>query len=402
MFGWEFPPFHSGGLGIACLGLTRALFKMGVDVTFVMPKKLDVKTPWAKVIFADRGGVAITTHAFNSMLTPYVTSKTYLRSRRHVQGIYGSDLFSEVMRYAAMGGVIAEQEDFDIIYAHDWLSFGAGIEAKHKSGKPLIVHVHATEYDRCGGAEGVNHDVWEIEKAGMEEADVVIAVSELTKKIIVENYGIPEKKVRVVYNGIDEGTIPAGGSGLPKLRQLKKAGYKLVLFLGRVTLQKGPDYFIRAAKKVLEHSPNVFFILSGSGDMEASVMELAARLGVADRIFFTGHLDGADKHEVYRAADLFVMPSVSEPFGITPLEAMTLGTPVMISKQSGVSEVVQNALKVDFWDVDEMANKILSVVGYPGLSDTLRENAVEEVKQLTWAKAAQRVDDIVHGLIVAA
>lgn len=400
MFGWEFPPFHSGGLGVACLGLTRALHDIGVDVLFVMPKQLDVHTPYARIIFADRG-IAITTLAVNSILKPYTTEKAYLRGRYRLPDsiIYGKDLFSEVMRYAAMGAHVANDEDFDVIYAHDWLSFGAGIEAKRASGKPLIAHVHATEFDRCGGPWGVNQAVYEIEKAGMTEADAVIAVSELTKKIIVQHYGIPADKVRVVYNGIDDTTRPAGATGLPRLRQLKEGGNKLVLFLGRVTLQKGPDYFIRAAKRVLEHNKNVYFILSGSGDMEKSIMELAARIGVGDRVIFTGHLDGADKNEVYKVADLYVMPSISEPFGITPLEAMSTGTPVLISKQSGVSEVVKNALKVDFWDVDEMANKILSVIGYQGISQTLVENAAEEVRRLTWTQTAQRVDGIVGELV---
>ncbi len=398
MFGWEFPPFHSGGLGVACLGLTRSLARLGTDVIFVMPKKLDVKSPYAKIIFADRG-IQITTHAINSIITPYVTAKSYLRNRSAAEAIYGKDLYSEVMRYAAMGGIIAEEEEFDVIYAHDWLSFGAGMEAKKATGKPLIVHVHATEFDRCGGAWGVNHDVYEIEKAGMEAADVVIAVSELTKNILVNNYGIPAPKIRVVYNGIDETTAPAEGQGLPRLRQLKAAGFKLVLFLGRVTLQKGPDYFIRAAKRVLESNPKVYFILSGAGDMEKSVMELAARLGVSDRMFFTGHLDGPDRYEVYKVADLFVMPSVSEPFGITPLEAMKLGTPVLISKQSGVSEVVQHALKADFWDIDEMANKILSIVKYPSLGNALSQNGAVEANKLTWNQAAEKVDSIVQTLV---
>lgn len=397
MFGWEFPPFNSGGLGVACLGLTKALFEHGVEVIFVMPKILDVSTPYAKVVFAERD-VTITTRAVNSLITPYVTSKSYLRDRTAAHMIYGHDLFAEVQRYAAMGSVIAEEEDFDVIYAHDWLSFGAGMEAKKKTGKPLIVHVHATEFDRCGGPGGINKDVYAIEKEGMEQADVVIAVSEFTKNIIVQRYGIPGSKVRVVYNGIDETTMPRPGAGLPRLRQLKDAGFRLVLFLGRVTLQKGPDYFIRAARRVLERNPKVFFILSGSGDMEQSVMELAARLGVSDRIFFTGHLTGSERHEVYASADLFVMPSVSEPFGITPLEAMKLGTPVLISKQSGVSEVVKHALKADFWDVDEMANQILSLVGYPGLSEALAQNAAREAEALTWAQAAQKVTGIVHEL----
>lgn len=394
MFGWEYPPHHSGGLGIACQGLTRSLFERGYEVIFVMPKKLDVSSPWARMVFAD--GPAQIEYAVNSPLTPYVTSSKY--RREHGGSIYADNLFDEVERYRAMGGTIAKQEKFDVIYAHDWLAFGAGIEAKKATGKPLIVHVHATEYDRNGGASGVNSHVYAVEKAGMEAADRVVAVSEFTKRIIVSKYGIAAEKVRVVHNGIDESTAPSG-AGIQRLRHLKKSGYKLVLFLGRITLQKGPDYFLRAAKKVLEREPKVMFVVSGSGDMEEDIMQLAGKLGISENVLFTGFLSGADRHEMYLAADLFVMPSVSEPFGITPLESMKLGTPVLISKQSGVSEVVRHALKVDFWDIDEMANKILSIVGHGALREALSDNAKAEAERITWTDAAIKLDSIMHELV---
>lgn len=402
MFGWEFPPFNSGGLGVACLGLTKALSELGTEVIFVMPKMLDIKTPWAKLVFADQTELTdIEVRAINSPITAYATGRSYksLLRGHNEAGIYGEDLMSEVQRYAAAGASIAREETFDVIYAHDWLSFGAGIAAKRATGRPLIVHVHATEFDRSGGSSGVNREVYALEREGMEMADVVIAVSEMTKNIIVREYGIPPEKIRVVYNGIDEGTAPSSGGALPRLRTLKKSGYRLVLFLGRVTLQKGPDYFLRAAKRVLERNPQVLFILSGSGDMENQVMHLAGELGIGGHVFFTGFLHGAERHEVYEAADLFVMPSVSEPFGIAALEAMKVGTPVLMSKQSGVSEVVKHALKADFWDVDEMANKILSVVGYPALRQALAENAAREASLLTWTDAARKVEGIVHELV---
>ncbi|MEK7601811.1 MAG: glycosyltransferase family 4 protein [Patescibacteria group bacterium] len=404
MFGWEFPPFHSGGLGVACLGLTRALTQRGFEVLFVMPKKLDVKTPWAKMLFADIDnleGIAV-----NSPLKAYATSSGYGRQRPE-EGMYANDIFGEVARYALSGARIAKQEQFDVIYAHDWLSFGAGVEAKRATGKPLIVHVHATEFDRCGlsacgaqadGATGINEHVYAVERLGMEEADIVVAVSEFTKQTIVRHYGIPEEKVHVVYNGIDESTAPSGGS-VRRLRSLKEDGRKIVLFLGRITLQKGPDYFLRAAQKVVARNPLVTFVVSGSGDMEESIMRLSADLGLSENVLFTGFLSGADRHEMYTAADLFVMPSVSEPFGIAPLESMKLGTPVIISRQSGVSEVVRHALKVDFWDVEDMAGKILSVVGYPALRQSLAENARAEADKLTWADAALKVGGIVGELV---
>jgi glycosyltransferase involved in cell wall biosynthesis len=303
---------------------------------------------------------------------------------------------SDVLRYALAGREIAQDEDFDVIYAHDWLSFGAGIMAKEATGKPLIAHVHATEIDRTGNRATVNPDVFELEREGMEEADIVIAVSDYTKQMIVKEYGIPASKIRVVHNGIDEETMPKGGGWLPRMRQLKAAGYKIVLFLGRITLQKGPDYFVRVAKRVSEKNSKVMFVVSGSGDMEGGIMQLAAQLGVSDRVLFTGFVTGPERYEMYSTADLFAMPSVSEPFGITPLEAMKTGTPVLVSKQSGISEVVKHALKVDFWDVDEMANKILTLVDHPGLSQTLTENALMEANRLTWMEAGKKVDSIIQ------
>jgi glycogen(starch) synthase len=410
MFGWEFPPFHSGGLGVACLGLTRALSQRGFEVLFVMPKKLDIKTPWAKMLFADdiedSALASIEGIAVNSLLRAYETTTSYQTRKASVrghtapeeEGIYAHDLFSEVARYASAGAAVAKREEFDVIYAHDWLSFGAGVAAKQATGKPLVVHVHATEFDRSGGITGANNHVYEEEKRGMEAADIVIAVSEYTKKIITDHYGISPEKVHVVYNGIDASTAPSG-VGLRRMRALKESGYKIVLFLGRLTLQKGPDYFLRAAKEVVARNPKVMFVVSGSGDMEESIMRLSAELGISANVVFTGFLSGADSHEMYKAADLFVMPSVSEPFGIAPLESMRLGTPVIISKQSGVSEVVRHALKVDFWDTDEMANMILAAIDHAGLCETLAENARLEADRLTWADAAFKVDGIVHELV---
>jgi glycosyltransferase involved in cell wall biosynthesis len=359
-----------------------------------MPKKLDVGAPWVNMVFADMPEIAV--RAVHSRVMPYAWNKNYLHSQS--PGVYGWDLMQEVLQYAAAGREIALSQSFDIIYAHDWLSFGAGIEAKRATGRPLIVHVHATEFDRCGGPN-INRDVYDLEKKGMEEANVVIAVSQFTKDLIIREYEIPENKIRVVHNGIDESTLPSGSGALPRLRQLKATGYKLVLYLGRVTLQKGPDYFVRMAKRVCERDPKILFVLSGSGDMEARVMNLAAELHVSDKVLFTGHVAGTERHEMYAAADLFVMPSVSEPFGITALEAMKIGVPVLVSKQSGISEVARHTLKADFWDIDEMANKILSALGHPGLSRSLSENGAREADQLTWDAAALKVDSIIHELL---
>ncbi|MDO8492678.1 MAG: glycosyltransferase family 4 protein, partial [bacterium] len=359
MFGWEFPPHNSGGLGVACLGLTRALAREGFDITFVLPKMVPISSGHVKIKFADISNVRF--KSINSPLSPYLTSGKYGKLFGGGSGLYGPNLISEVKRYALLGGALVLEDEYDVIYAHDWLSFGAGLEAKRISGKPLIVHVHATEFDRCGGASGINNEVYELERVGMEDADCVIAVSQFTKDTITRYYGIPAEKVIVVHNGVDDATFPYREMKSTRLGALKKAGYKIVLFAGRITLQKGPDYFIRAAKRVLEYNPKVIFLVVGSGDMERQVMQEAAYYKIADKVLFTGFLRGDDLAESYDIADLYVMPSVSEPFGITPLESMRVGTPVIISKQSGVSEVVHHALKVDFWDTEEMANKILSV-----------------------------------------
>lgn len=397
MFGWEFPPFNSGGLGMACLGLTRALSARGLEITFVMPSAVDVKSSSMRFRFADEERVSM--RVIESEITdPYGggIDSTYFDKFGIKRRFYGNNLFEKVRAYTEAAARIAEEEEFDVIYAHDWLSFGAGMEAKRISGKKLITHVHATEFDRCGGSSSVNAFVYDIEKRGLESADTIVAVSDLTKRMVVEKYGIPADKVVVVHNGIDATTAPESDNGLKRLRMLKQEGYKVVLFLGRITIQKGPDYFVRAAKRVIDINPKVMFVLSGSGDMEKSMMQLAADLGIADHVLFTGFLRGPDIYDAYAAADLFVMPSVSEPFGIVPLEAMLQGTPVIISKQSGVAEVVRHALKIDFWDIDEMANKILSVVGHDVLHQTLSENGKAEVTKITWDLAAQKIDSLIH------
>jgi len=385
MFGWELPPFNSGGLGVACYVLSKALSK-NVDITFVLPRTAEVDAKFLKLLFANN--INITT--IDSPLHPYITPEGYRVLTEDVT-LYGSNLFEEVQRYAREARKIAMTEDFDIIHAHDWLSFPAGIVAKEVSGKPLIVQLHSTEFDRCGGLN-LNKNVYEIEKKGMEYADKVIGVSNLTKMIIQEHYGIPESKVFTVHNRInpEEYNEDIGD----KIFQIKKDGKKIVLFAGRITLQKGPDYFIQAAKKVLDFEQNVLFVMAGSGDMEYKMMQETATLGISDKFIFTGFLRGSELSHIFKMADLFVMPSVSEPFGIAALESIINGTPVIVSKQSGVSEVVTNALKVDFWDIDEMANKILSVIRHDSLQSTLSENGGNEVKVFSWDMAAAECLDI--------
>ncbi len=295
---------------------------------------------------------------------------------------YAGDVMTVSQRYATMALRLCAKEDFDIIHAHDWMTYPAGMALARATGKPLVAHIHSTEFDRSG--ENVNQPVYDIERRGMHAAVRVIAVSELTRQIVSARYGVDPKKIDVCYNGVEQGgPVPPSGARInPK--------DKIVLFLGRITMQKGPEYFITAAKRVLEKMPNVKFLVAGSGDMARGMIEQAADLGIGHKVLFTGFLRGDDVARVFQMADLYVMPSVSEPFGIAPLEAMSHDTPVLISKQSGVSEVLTHALKVDFWDTDEMANKIIAILRHPPLSQTLREHGTFELHKLTWDGAAKK------------
>lgn len=379
VFGWEYPPFNSGGLGTACEGLARALVAEGAEVIFVLPRRVAVVAPpGVRFVFADLPEVSAGKGA-------YLSEGEFGR-------LYGGSLAEQVRLYAIKARQIAIHEQFDIIHAHDWLAFGAGIEAKRVSGKPLVVHVHATEFDRTGGG-GVNQTVYELERQGMALADAVITVSGFTKEIVSQRYGVESEKIVVVHNGIDadapEHDEPPSDL-VKQLKNLKKGGRKIVLFLGRITIQKGPDYFLRAAQKVLRAYPKAMFIVAGTGDMEHQSIRQAAEMGIADKVLFAGFARGKELTALYRSADLYVMPSVSEPFGITPLEALVQGTPVLISKQSGVSEVLKHALKADFWDVDDIADKIVSVLRHTSLHAVLRENGAKEARSTTWKRAAEK------------
>lgn len=389
MFGWEFPPYSSGGLGTACYGLTKSLSKLNIDITFVLPYAPDE----LEVSFMNLISARMKIRSIKSILAPYMTSQAYRKARdsKYHPNIYGASLFDEVYRFSEEAKRIALEEDFDIIHCHDWMTFKAGINAKNIKHKPLIVHVHSTEFDRTGG-NSVNDYVYHIEKEGMEAADAVIAVSNFTKNKIIQHYGIDPNKIYVVHNAVE-----FRGEGIHERFEIKKYD-KIVLFLGRITLQKGPDYFIYAAKKVLDHEKNVKFIVVGSGDMEPFVIEKAAELGIANKVLFAGFLHGQDIERIYKMADLYVMPSVSEPFGITALESMRNGTPVLISKQSGVSEVIQHCLTADFWDIDDIANKIIATLRYKALHQSLKEHGSLEVKKFNWDEPAKKCIDVYHRL----
>ena len=424
MLGWEFPPFISGGLGTACYGLTKALDQMGVQITFVLPTAVQSKYATHVKLVSPTMQQPINTpvkvhqlknvvfRTINSPLQPYSTADSYQRkieeSISKMQASHGKtgkfvgtldysgDMYTEVQRYADLAIRLAANEQFDVIHAHDWMTYPAGVAVARATGKPLVVHVHSTEFDRSG--EHVNQMIYDIERMGMHAADRVIAVSYLTRSIVISRYGISGDKVEVVYNGVERN----GNSNLLVGNTTIKKDEKIVLFLGRITMQKGPDYFLRAAKKVLEKVDNVRFVMAGSGDLMHRAVEMAAELGIGSKVLFTGFLRGEDVNKIFKMADLYVMPSVSEPFGIAPLEALDNDVPIIISKQSGVSEVITHALKVDFWDVDEIANKIVAVLKYPPLGVTLRSHGNYEVRKLRWIDSAARCAKIYEEALVGA
>ncbi|MFA6044071.1 MAG: glycosyltransferase [Phycisphaerales bacterium] len=378
-------------------GFQHATFR-GVPATFSNPypggdpaKYLKLSTTGASAAgFTDAAGAAIQEGESIPELSSHASTQVSPPPPSGVLGIgaghgYGMDLIGDSERYARLVVALTRREQFDVIHAHDWLTYPAGIAVAHVTGKPLIVHVHSTEFDRSGN--NVNQRVYDIERAGMHAADRVVAVSQMTKSICVRRYALRPDKVDVVYNGIDREAIqPALGAKI-------ESTDKLVLFLGRITMQKGPEYFIASAKRVLEKVPEAKFVLAGSGDMALRMIELAAGMGIGHKVLFTGFLRGRDVDRVYRMADCYVMPSVSEPFGIAALEAISHDVPVILSKTSGASEVLSHVLKVDFWDIDEMANKIVAVLRHPPLSQTLREHGSIELHRLTWDGAANKCID---------
>lgn len=423
MFGWEFPPHISGGLGTACHGLTKGLQAVGdVEIVFVVPKAHgDEDQEMVRLLGANEISLGPKIYNYRSFLkkisfievhsniVPYASPeeyenivatykhkkklfvKTHLGGKLNFTGEYGTNLFQEITNYAVIAGKIAQLFDFDVIHAHDWLTYPAGMAAKEISGKPLIVHVHATEFDRSGGH--VNQDVYDLERKGMHYADRIITVSNFTKDTVISNYGIEPNKVQTVYNAVDSNMFRE------KLKAQKGLPDKIVTFLGRVTMQKGPEYFIEAANRVLQKMSNVTFVMAGSGEMLERMINRVAELGIGNKFHFTGFLKGDEVHELFQMSDLYVMPSVSEPFGISPLEAMHSNVPVIISKQSGVSEILNNAIKIDFWDIDAMADAIYGTLNYKGLTDHLKAHSKAEVDNIKWEVPASRIKEIYKELI---
>ena len=423
MFGWEFPPHISGGLGTASYGLTKGLSSIEeIEVTFVVPKAYGDEDQSA-IRLIGAGDISIIRKQIDiegfrkkmdflevkSGIVPYVDPEDYWRltekevsgEYRFVQvddegkmqfsGKYGTDLLTEIANYAVVSSVIAEETEFDLIHAHDWLAYPAGIAAKEASGKPLVIHVHATDFDRSGGK--VNPDVYAIEKRGMDVADRIITVSNLTRNTVIEKYHIDPAKVITVYNAV-EPVVEKESSWFRK-----GMDEKIVTFLGRITMQKGPEYFISAAHRVLQKMNNVRFVMAGSGDLMNKMISHAAALKIMDKFHFTGFLKGNDVFQMLHLSDVYIMPSVSEPFGISPLEAMQSNVPVIISRQSGVAEILTHAVKVDYWDINAMADAIYGILKYPALSKVFIKFGKQEVDDLKWENSALKVREVYRSAI---
>ena len=407
MFGWEFPPHILGGLGTASFGLTRGMaMQPDMDITFCIPKPWgDEDQSFLKIVGVNHVPVVWkdvdSTYVEKQMAKAGMNAEQYYRYRDHIYADFSyrhvddlgcmefsgrcpDNLLEEINNYSIVAGVIARAEQYDIIHAHDWLTYPAGIHAKNVSGKPLVIHVHATDYDRSRG--NVNPDVYAIEKNGMDNADHIITVSNLTRQTVIEKYHQDPAKVTTVHNAVE----PLSPEILA-IQDKKGVKDKVITFLGRITMQKGPEYFVEAAAKVLAKAPHARFVMAGSGDMMNQMIRWAASRHISDRFHFTGFMKGKQVYEVLKASDVYVMPSVSEPFGISPLEAMQCGVPSIISKQSGCAEILDYAVKVDYWDIEALADAMYSIITYPAMHEFLKVEGKKEVDNIKWEYAGQKV-----------
>ena len=412
MFGWEFPPHILGGLGTASYGLTKGMaMQSDMEITFVIPKPHgDEDQSFLKIIGACNVPVVWkenTRKYVDEHIGTLMDTDEYFRLRNGIKydfnriftndlgcidfsGRYPDNLIEEISNYEAVASILAHQLDFDIIHSHDWLTYPAGVFVKQITGKPLVIHVHATDFDRSGGQ--VNPIVYGIEKRGMDMADHIMTVSDLTRKIVIEKYQQDPRKVTTVHNAVDP--LPDIDSFIKTPRK-----EKVVTFMGRITMQKGPEYFVEAAHRVLQKTKNVRFVMAGNGDMMTDMIDLVAKRNIADRFHFTGFLKGRQVHEMLAESDVYIMPSVSEPFGISPLEAMQVGTPSIISKQSGCAEILTHAIKTDYWDIDAMADAIYSIVKNPAMYESLSKLGLEEVNNIRWQDAGLKVRSIYNSVM---
>ena len=399
MFGWEFPPFKAGGLATATFGLVKGLLRQGVDVTLVVPFQGGADEPSGmRLVSAPEFGSRLRIRRIASALLPYPGAAQHVADDERPgavapSAVYGPNLLEEVERFTDLASDIAAVEPHDVIDVHDWITFGAGLRARDVSGRPLVAHIHATEYDRSG--DGANPAIVERERAGLHAATRVISNSHMLARSVIETYGVPADRVDVVHWGIDR---DPGGAETQGLLDAKP----IVLFLGRITRQKGPRYFLDVARRVIDLEPDARFVVAGDGDQLPDMIDRAAELGIAGRVLFTGGLEGTDVERAYRMADVCVMTSISEPFGLVALESVRVGTPCIVPRESGVAEVLDNAFKADFWDIDEMADTIVALTRHPALRAEIRERGLSELAEprLTLEEPARKTADVYRRAIL--
>lgn len=414
MFGWEFPPHILGGLGTASYGLIKGMSRHNdIDITLVLPKPWgDEDQSFLKIIAANKVPIVWQEpdrKVLEKSLEGRISSDEYYNFRNCIcednryigangigavefSGRYPDNLLEEIRNYEAVAGVVCRSNNFDIIHSHDWLTYDAGVKAKMITGKPLVIHVHATDFDRSRG--NVNPTVYNIEKYGMDMADHIITVSNMTRDTVINKYHIDPRKVTTVHNAV----TPLSREILD-IKPNNNTGDKIVTFLGRITMQKGPEFFVQAARQVLKRTPNVRFVMAGGGDKMAEMVDLASAYGIVDRFHFTGFLKGKEVYEMLKSSDLYIMPSVSEPFGISPLEAMQCGVPTIVSKQSGCAEILSKVIKVDFWDIDAMADAIHSIVTNDAFAEYLKVEGKKEVDEIKWEYAGDKVINVYNQVL---
>lgn len=414
MFGWEFPPHILGGLGTASYGLIKGMSRhKDIDITLVLPKPWgDEDQSFLKIIAANKVPIVWQepdSKFLKDSLEGRISSDEYYHFRNCIcednryigtngigsvefSGRYPDNLLEEIRNYEAVAGVVCRSNNFDIIHSHDWLTYNAGVKAKQITGKPLVIHVHATDFDRSRG--NVNPTVYNIEKYGMDMADHIITVSNMTRDTVINKYHIDPRKVTTVHNAV----TPLSREILD-IKPNNNTGDKIVTFLGRITMQKGPEFFVQAARQVLQRTPNVRFVMAGGGDKMAEMVDLASAYGIVDRFHFTGFLKGKEVYEMLKSSDLYIMPSVSEPFGISPLEAMQCGVPTIVSKQSGCAEILSKVIKVDFWDIDAMADAIHSIVTNDAFAEYLKVEGKNEVDEIKWEYAGDKVINVYNQVL---
>lgn len=389
MLGWELPPYNSGGLGVACYQLCKALAEKGADIEFVVPYTADHKADFMKIRAAHPQSASQIREAGAAAYD----SSNYTWSKGKLHKSAGKTVFEQATLYEQAVDKIVQEAEFDVIHAHDWLTARAAVRAKMLSGKPLFVHLHSVESDRAGQNHGGNPLVREVENLALHIADRIIAVSDHTRKTIMREYHIPKEKIEVVHNSFDPGSLePASqDSSYLYLTRMKQQGYKVISSVGRLTIQKGLRHLLYAFKNVVERVPKTLLVIVGSGEQRNELIQLAADLGIGRNVIFTGFQRGKHYRDAYSVADLFVMPSVSEPFGLVALEAIGYGTPVLITRQSGVSEVIHNSLKVDFWDINKMADRMVAVIQNEPLRDELHANSFQEYQKSSWNTSADKL-----------